>query len=269
MVIFNFIGLLDEHKRYYSTIFTLSINKKYCLPSLSLFLQYIYDIVLGKRREQAYKEWKLDYIIKDRKFCHPCWPVEQMLQEVAENNVQNISTLVGINGWIVIEILLFLLVTGYNVLSALWIFTDGALPDGKLEEPRYLWDYYRIPLLLVIWLALNRPLMYLQTLGPFIQMLAQILNTTGQFGFLFLEFAIPFVCGIWITFGLPGGEYLIGKNFVGQNFRRTKYFVGQNVRHQVEISTVLSDYYLTFVLKYRTKFLTDKTFSRTKFSTPS
>ena len=28
------------------------------------------------------------------------------------------------------------------------------------------------------------------------------------------------------------GNYLIGLNFVGQNFRRTKFFVGQNLRHQ-------------------------------------
>ena len=28
---------------------------------------------------------------------------------------------------------------------------------------------------------------------------------------------------------------------IGQNFRRPKFFVGQNFRHQVEISTILSD----------------------------
>ena len=66
--------------------------------------------------------------------------------------------------------------------------------------------------------------------------------------------------------------YLIRQKFVGQNFRLTKYFVGQNFRHQAEISTVktkLTDFYLTFVLKYWTKFSTDKMFRRTKFSTPS
>ena len=35
--------------------------------------------------------------------------------------------------------------------------------------------------------------------------------------------------------------YLIGQNFGGQNFRRTKFFGGQYFRHQVEISAVLSD----------------------------
>ena len=63
--------------------------------------------------------------------------------------------------------------------------------------------------------------------------------------------------------------YLIGQNFVGQNFRRTKYFVGQNFRHQAEISTLLSDLCLTFVLKHQTKFSTDKIFRLTKFLTPS
>ena len=32
---------------------------------------------------------------------------------------------------------------------------------------------------------------------------------------------------------------------MGQNFRRTKYFVRQNFRHQVEISTILSDEFLS------------------------
>ena len=50
---------------------------------------------------------------------------------------------------------------------------------------------------------------------------------------------------------------------------RTKYFVGQNFRHQAEISTNLSNFCLTFVLKYWTKFSTDKIFRRTKFPTPS
>ena len=64
-------------------------------------------------------------------------------------------------------------------------------------------------------------------------------------------------------------EYLIGQNFVGRNFCGTKFLVGQKFWHQVEISTILSDFWLTFVLKYWTKFSTDKMFRRTKFSTPS
>ena len=39
--------------------------------------------------------------------------------------------------------------------------------------------------------------------------------------------------------------YLIRQNLVGQNFRWTKFFVGQNFRHQAEISTILSDEFLS------------------------
>ena len=48
-----------------------------------------------------------------------------------------------------------------------------------------------------------------------------------------------------------------------------KFFVGQNFRHQAEISTILSDFCMNFVLKHWTKFSTDTTFSWTKFSTLS
>ena len=56
---------------------------------------------------------------------------------------------------------------------------------------------------------------------------------------------------------------------IGQNFQRTKHFVGQNFRHHAEISTLLSDFCPTFKSNYWTKFSTDKSFRRTKFSTPS
>ena len=67
---------------------------------------------------------------------------------------------------------------------------------------------------------------------------------------------------LFITYivGMVFRVYLIGQNFVGQNFRRTKCFVGQNFRYQAEILTILSDFCLTFVLKYWTKFSTDKIF---------
>ena len=39
-----------------------------------------------------------------------------------------------------------------------------------------------------------------------------------------------------------------------------KYLIGQNFRHQAQILTLLSDFCLTFVLKYWTKFSTDKIF---------
>ena len=37
--------------------------------------------------------------------------------------------------------------------------------------------------------------------------------------------------------------YLIGQNLVGQNFRLTKFFVGQNFRYHVKISSILSKEY--------------------------
>ena len=43
------------------------------------------------------------------------------------------------------------------------------------------------------------------------------------------------------TTELYGLEYLIEQNNVGQNFRRTKFFVGQNFRHHRKISSLLSD----------------------------
>ena len=48
-------------------------------------------------------------------------------------------------------------------------------------------------------------------------------------------------------------KYLIGQKFVGQNFRRTKHFDGQNFRHQDKISTILSDEFLSLLCLRNTR----------------
>ena len=40
--------------------------------------------------------------------------------------------------------------------------------------------------------------------------------------------------------GLKFGSYLIRQKFGGHNFRRTKIFGGQNFRHQIKISAIMS-----------------------------
>ena len=106
-----------------------------------------------------------------------------------------------IDGWMFIEIVLFVLYSVYVILCIEWCYFD------RYVIPWQVWTYLRIPLLIFVWLALNRPLLHLQGLGPFIQILGQTVVSTGQFAFLFIEFLVPFVCGIWITFGRPHGKF--------------------------------------------------------------
>ena len=105
--------------------------------------------------------------------------------------------LLNIDGWMVIEIVVLILYSAYVILCIIWIYFD------RNVVPWSVWDVVRIPLLITLWLALNRPLMHIQLLGPFIQMLGQTVLSTGQFAFLYMEFYVPFVCGIWVTFGTP------------------------------------------------------------------
>ena len=153
-----------------------------------------------RKRERAWKQWELNKIEKEFARCHPCWPMEKVLTEEKYESTSNLPNTVGINGWIILELFIFIVPTSYNVACFLYIFGYGD------NIPNEFWVYQRIPNLILCWLALNRPLMYLQALGPFIQMLSQTLNSTAQFAFLFLEFLIPFVFGIYITFGSPGGK---------------------------------------------------------------
>ena len=61
----------------------------------------------------------------------------------------------------------------------------------------------------------------------------QIMYTTR----LWNEEQFATLVDFWI-YGLALFIYLIGQNFGGQNFRRTKFFDGQNFRYQVRFSAV-------------------------------
>ena len=150
-----------------------------------------------------YREWKIRQIQREYKFCHPCWPIEEESLRGREDNIQSwkFGSFVDIDGWMVIEIVIVIIYTVYTTVSVIWMLNKNVIPGA-------FWNYFRIPLLITIWLGLNRPLMYLQSLGPFIQMLEQTMVSTGQFAFLFIEFLVPFVCGIWILFGSPEGKLL-------------------------------------------------------------
>ena len=60
------------------------------------------------------------------------------------------------------------------------------------------------------------------------------------------------------TLSFEGTEYIIGQKLVGQIFRLTKFFFGQNSCHQAEMFSVLSDFCLTFVLTYWTNVLSER-----------
>ena len=55
--------------------------------------------------------------------------------------------------------------------------------------------------LIFIWLRLMKVLRAFKALGPFIVMIGHIIKDTLIFGFLYIEFFIPYVCAFWIIFG--------------------------------------------------------------------
>ena len=61
--------------------------------------------------------------------------------------------------------------------------------------------YYNVFFLVIVWLHLNRSLVFSPSIGPFITILVYSTKAVVQFAFLFAEFFIPFVCGFYVMFG--------------------------------------------------------------------
>ena len=61
--------------------------------------------------------------------------------------------------------------------------------------------YYSAAFLVVVWIRLNNCFHYSQTVGAFVAMLGECVVAVARFGFLFLEFFIPFTCSFWVLFG--------------------------------------------------------------------
>ena len=127
-------------------------------------------------------------------YCHPRWVNEK---QFVETEIKGIGGRKGFwsNRWNILEAFLLCLAT-INCLLTVCFFI---LPNNSMIKN--LRTGFALVFLLITWLRLNGAMMYFQSLGPFITMLGKAMDATIQFGFLFFEFFVPFVCAIWLAFG--------------------------------------------------------------------
>ena len=146
------------------------------------------------KESTRYSEWRRKQMQIELSHCHPRWINERPFLE-AEVNRLDVTTSFWSYGWNIIEaFVLFLAIIYFAITMLLYSFSN----NNKIINAR---TGLASCILLACWLRLNRSLMFFQSIGPFITMLGETINATVQFGFLFFEFFVPFVCAAWVTFG--------------------------------------------------------------------
>ncbi|XP_033645157.1 uncharacterized protein LOC117304686 isoform X3 [Asterias rubens] len=168
------------------------------LITVYMIILELQEFFTSKKKFQRWKQWREGEIEKDLEFCHPQWPQEKnfLLQEIEEINNQSpayFSEFWNYFDWIVYCVLLIF--NGMFIASQ--FIPDGISHDRLVGFAR---RFMAISIIL-IWLRFMKTARAFKSIGPFIVMLGHILGDVFKFGFLYLEFYIPYACAFWMIFG--------------------------------------------------------------------
>ncbi|XP_022090577.1 uncharacterized protein LOC110979250 isoform X2 [Acanthaster planci] len=160
--------------------------------------QELQEVYVSKKKFKRWKKWRIGEIEKDLRYCHPQWPQEQqyLRQEIEEINDQGaayFSEFWNYFDWIVYFLLL--VITGLYIASH--IITSDEHHISLIAFMRRFMAVSIIP----IWLRFMKSARAFKQIGPFIVMLGHIISDILKFGFLYLEFFIPYAFAFWMIFG--------------------------------------------------------------------
>ena len=158
-----------------------------------------------KKNFENLRASRLQEIKRDLVYCHPRWPQERKVIEEEIININSETQRSLYDAWFIFDVLCFAGLTLLTITRIMLIFQkhlDDATYESTLKA-----HYYAFPVVLIItWLRFMSAFRPFITLGPFIAMLGHVAAETVKFGFLFLEFFIPYSCAIWIIFGGDRGD---------------------------------------------------------------
>lgn len=137
----------------------------------------------------------LEIIVKRETSCHPRWPMEKIILDKEKKDVLCQGNQFWVDSWVSIDLFGLLTTLVYIIITIIW------LCDNEIKSIAATRGYYSVFFLVVVWLRLNRSFQFLTSFGHFISCLGHCLIATLRFGFLYMEFFIPFACGFWVFFG--------------------------------------------------------------------
>lgn len=172
------------------------------------FLQEFLEIRASKRSHKRWQTWRVRELEKDLSFCHPRWPeerkyLEMELREIADSGISYFN-----DAWNYFDWITYGWVSAVIVTRILGVAISN--PTARSVHPKVF-----AVALIFIWLRLMKFFRAFSALGPFIVIVGHIINDVLKFGFLYIEFFIPYVCAFWMIFG--GEENAIKMKNAGQD----------------------------------------------------
>eukprot|EP00111_Clytia_hemisphaerica_P001930 TCONS_00005430-protein len=195
------------------------------------FMWKVYREYKSLLKANDHEKERLRNDVREReKHVHPRWEVEANLLNKEKDTIERRSTNYWSNGWNIIEVTCLVLSVVQFLIVMLWI--------GR-PSTRYIHSikiYYSAAFLVVVWIRLNNCFHYSQTVGAFVAMLGECVVAVARFGFLFLEFFIPFTCAFWVLFG--GNRKVLD----GNDDASGEYVAFENLVYQMYLLTIVGDY---------------------------
>ncbi|CAH1772535.1 unnamed protein product [Owenia fusiformis] len=166
--------------------------------AVGLTLYNIGDEILefrsSRKSHNAWKEWRENEIDRDRKYSHPRWPEEDLFLIQEKRDLDDAKPQYFNDFW--------------NVFDWICYFMLSVCVGTHIGDVFFHTDFLaRLHIrimavtIILIWLRLMKNARAFATLGPFIVMLGHMVGDIVKFGFLYLEFFIPFACAFWMIFG--------------------------------------------------------------------
>jgi len=210
--------------RFTTTVMLTSIGS---ILTVLLLAKLIMEYRMSKKDFKERRETHLESIVNRETSCHPRWPTEKIILDKEKEDVLRQGNQFWVDTWLLIDLFGLLATLVYIILTIIW------LCDNELKSIASARGYYSVFFLIVVWLRLNRSLQFLTSLGQFISCLGHCLIATLRFGFLYMEFFIPFACGFWVFFG--------GKR-EGNIGEEHEYIEINNLLYQLYLLTIVGDY---------------------------
>ncbi|XP_072170292.1 uncharacterized protein [Diadema setosum] len=148
----------------------------------------------SKNLFMSWKNWRINDIERDFKYCHPRWPQERQYlnQEITEIKEQ--GPVYFSDSWNLFDWFVYISLLLVSILHVVDIFVDAS---GLSDATQNIFAC----ILIFVWLRLMKTMRAFRTFGPFIVMLALIAKDFGIFIYLYSNFYVPYACAFWMTYG--------------------------------------------------------------------
>lgn len=198
----------------------------------ALFIwQEIAEMRQSRRQHDRWKNWRIEEMNRDLKYCHPRWPEESKYIKMEISNISSQGLSYFESYWNYFDWVTYFGIVAVIITRILSVAINNKTANNLHPKVMAI-------ALIFIWLRLMKVFRAFEALGPFIVMIGHIIKDTLIFGFLYVEFFIPYVCAFWIIFG--GDENAQKMKDAGQDSEGWRTF--NNLMYSVWEITVVGNY---------------------------